>query len=153
MILNASNAEKQGKSEGFDSCDRPNNLTQIGLHASIFSPYDFEIWWKALEKWQSTSFTLHQALCIISNSVVNSNWSYCPETLNSGQNQWFFVPCDLKIWWMVLKNNTATFLCEFKLCASFQSHRWIQTRVTVWKCSIRVKIDQFLSCATLTIDG
>ena len=28
--------QKQGKSEGFDSCDRPNNLTQIGFKSSIF---------------------------------------------------------------------------------------------------------------------
>ena len=27
---------RQGKSEGFDSCDRPSNLTQIGLKSSIF---------------------------------------------------------------------------------------------------------------------
>ena len=36
---------KQGKSEGFDSCDRPSNLTQIGLKSSIFQPCDLEIWW------------------------------------------------------------------------------------------------------------
>ena len=29
---------QQGKSEGFDSCDRPSNLTQIGLKSSIFQP-------------------------------------------------------------------------------------------------------------------
>ena len=29
---------KQGKSEGFDSCDRPSNLTQIGLKSWIFQP-------------------------------------------------------------------------------------------------------------------
>ena len=29
---------KQGKSEGFDSCDQPSNLTQIGLKLSIFQP-------------------------------------------------------------------------------------------------------------------
>ena len=29
---------KQGKSEGFDSCDRPSNLTQIGFESSIFQP-------------------------------------------------------------------------------------------------------------------
>ena len=29
---------KQGKSEGFDSCDWPSNLTQIGLKSSIFQP-------------------------------------------------------------------------------------------------------------------
>ena len=27
---------EQGKSEGFDSCDRPSNLTQIGFKSSIF---------------------------------------------------------------------------------------------------------------------
>ena len=36
--------DKQGKSEGFDSCDRPSNLTQIGFKSSIFQPCDLEIW-------------------------------------------------------------------------------------------------------------
>ena len=35
---------KQGKSEGFHSCDRPSNLTQIGFKSSIFQPSDLEIW-------------------------------------------------------------------------------------------------------------
>ena len=30
--------QKQGKSEGFDSCDQPSNLTQIGFKSSIFQP-------------------------------------------------------------------------------------------------------------------
>ena len=29
---------KQGKSEGFDSWDRPSTLTQIGFKSSIFQP-------------------------------------------------------------------------------------------------------------------
>ena len=29
---------EQGKSEGFDSCDGPSNLTKIGLNSSIFQP-------------------------------------------------------------------------------------------------------------------
>ena len=29
---------KQGKSEGFDSCDRPSILTQTGFKSSIFQP-------------------------------------------------------------------------------------------------------------------
>ena len=37
-------SRKKGKSERFDSCDRPSNLTQIGLKPSIFQPYDLEIW-------------------------------------------------------------------------------------------------------------
>ena len=82
----------------------------------------------------------HQALCIISNASVNSNWSYSPETLNSGQNWRFFVQRDLKIWWMTLQNNRAPLLNYIKLCAAFQSHWYIQTRVTVRKRSIWVKI-------------
>ena len=83
---------------------------------------------------------------------MNSNWSYSPETLNSGQNRRFFVSCDLEIWWRTLKNNRAPLLSCFKLCASFHSHQWIQTKVTVWKRSIRVKIGDFLSCVTLKFD-
>ena len=78
---------------------------------------------------------------------MNSNLSYSPETLNLDQNWQFFVPCDLEIWEMTLKNNKAPLLCYIKLCASFQSHRWIQTGVTVQKQSIWVKIaDFFVSC-------
>ena len=39
---------------------------------------------------------LHLALFVISKPSVNSNWSYSPETLNSGQNRRFFVLCNLK---------------------------------------------------------
>ena len=82
-----------------------------------------------------------------------SNWSYCPETLNSGQNRRFIVPCDLEIWLMTLKNNRAPLLCCFKLCASFHSHQWIQTKITVRKRSIRVQIGDLLSPVTLKFDG
>ena len=92
-------------------------------------------------------------MCIISNPSVNSTWSYNPGTLNSGQNRQFFVPWDLEIWWMTLENNRAPLLDYIKLCASFQSHGWIQTGVTVWKHSNRVKIGNFLSCVTLKFDG
>ena len=59
--------------------------------------------------------------------------AYSPETPNLGQNRWCFVPCNLEIWWMTLENNRASLLCCFKLCATFHSHRWIQTGVTVRK--------------------
>ena len=68
--------------------------------------------------------------------------------LNSGQNWWFFVPLDLQIWWMTLKNNRAPLLYYIKLCASFESHGWIPTGITVPKGSIRVKIGNFLSFVT-----
>ena len=105
-----------------------------------------------LGKQYGNSSILHQALCIISNPSVNWNWSYSPETLNLGQNRQFFVPCDLEIWRMPLKNNRAPLLCCFKLCASFQSHQWIQTGVTVRKRPIWVKFDDFYSLATFKFD-
>ena len=71
-------SNKQGKSEGFDSCDRPSNLK-----------------------------------------------------LDS--NRQFFRPCDREIWRMTLQYNRAPLLCYFKLCASFCSHWWIKTSITVRK--------------------
>ena len=68
-------------------------------------------------------------------------------------NRQFFSPCDLEIWWMTMKNNRAPFLCYFKLFASFRSHWWVQTGVTIWKCLIWVKIDNFFLVVTLQFDG
>ena len=73
--------------------------------------------------------------------VATLNWSYSPKTPNLGQIWQFLEPCDLEIWSMTLKHNRAPLLCYFKLCASFGSHLWIQTGVTVRKCPIWVKID------------
>ena len=78
---------QQGKSEGFDSCDRPSNLK-----------------------------------------------------LDS--NRQFFRPCDREIWWMTSKNNRTPLLCYFKLCASFRSHWWIQSGVTVQKRPRLLRGDQ-----------
>ena len=78
--------------------------------------------------------------------------AYSPETPNLGQNRWCFVPCDLEIWWMTLENNRAPLLCCFKLCATFHSHRWIQTGVAVRQSAIWVKFNDFSSRVTLTFD-
>ena len=51
------------------------------------------------------------------------------------------------------KNNRTPLLCYFKLFASFRSHWWIQTAVTVRKRLIWVKIDAFFSRVTLKFDG
>ena len=73
--------------------------------------------------------------------------------LKLDSNHRFFSPCDLEIWRMTFKNNRAPLLCYFKLCASFQCHRLIQTGVTVRKRLIWVKIDDFFfSCVTLKFD-
>ena len=80
---------------------------------------------------------------IISYPLVNSNLSYSPETPNLGQMRRFLEPCDLEIWWMTLKNNRAPLLCYVKLYVSFHHHMWIRTGVTVRKCPIWVKFDDF----------
>ena len=96
---------------------------------------------------------LLQALCIISYPLVNSNWSYSPETPNLGQIRRFLEPCDLVIWQMTLQNNRAPLLCYFNLCASFCSHCCIQTGVPVRKRPIWVKFDDFKCRVTLKFDG
>ena len=44
-----------------------------------------------------------------------------------------------------MKNKRVPLQCYFKLCASFGSHLWIQTGVTVRKHPIWVKMDKFLA--------
>ena len=44
---------------------------------------------------------------------------------------------------MTSKNNKVPLLYYTKLCASFQNHWWIQTKVTVRKCSMLVKGGDF----------
>ena len=90
---------------------------------------------------------LLQVLCIISYPLVNSNWSYSPETPNLGQIRRFLEPCDLEIWRMTLKNNRAPLLCCFQLCAWFHCHMWIQTGVRVGK-----RLSWVLTSVTLTFD-
>ena len=62
---------------------------------------------------------LIQALCSISYPLVNSNWSYSPETPNLVQIRRFLEPCDLEIWRMTLKNNRAPLLCYFNFVHHF----------------------------------
>ena len=52
---------------------------------------------------------------------------------------------------MTLKNNKALLLCYFKLCASFHCHWRIQSGVTVWKCPIWVKVNDFFQLCDLEI--
>ena len=52
-----------------------------------------------------------------------------------------------------LENNRAPVLCYFKLYASFRSHQWIQTGVTIRKRPIWDKIGEFLCPVTLKFDG
>ena len=70
---------------------------QSGSNSMIFR----DVWpWNLtddLEKQWGTSSKQHQAVCIISSSYVNSNWSYSPETVRLG-----FDLCDLDLWPLTL---------------------------------------------------
>ena len=95
--------------------------------------------------WKTIGHLFYDTLSFVHHfdAIGKFNLSYSPETLNSGQNWWYFEPCDLEILQMTLKNNRASLLCYFPLCAAFRSHWWIQTGVTVRKRPIWVKFDDF----------
>ena len=100
---------------------------------------------KLYVKWLKVNTTVNEAT--YKTRQIWGIWklrpAYSPETPNLGQIRRCFVPCDLEIWWMNLESNRASLLCCFKLCATFHSHRWIQTGVTVRKRPIWVKLDDF----------
>ena len=54
-------------------------------------------------------------------------------TPNLGENGECFVPCNIEIWRMTLKNNRASFLHLFKPCASYSSPFYIKAVVLVRK--------------------
>ena len=125
----------------------------LGQNQQRFVPCDLEIWQMSLKN-NRTSLLCYFKLCASFHSHLSIlNRVTVRKRPNLGQNQQFFVPCDLEIWRMTLKNNRSPLLCYFKLCASFHSHLWIQNGVTVRKCPNWVKIDDFfLSCVTLKFD-
>ena len=144
-------------------------LLELDSNRRFFSTCDLEIWWMTLKN----NGALHQYYAKLCASFPTHPWIQTTITVwkypNSGQNwrfvvpyasfskPWvnsncwnrvkigdFFVPYDLEIWQMTLKNNKAPLLCCIKLCASFRCHWWIKTGVTVRKLPIWVKIDDFL---------
>ena len=97
--------------------------------------------------WKTTGHLFYATSSFVHHFIAISEISL--EMPISGQNRWFYFLCDLWSWQVTLTNKRARLLCLFKLYASFQSHRWIQTRVTVRKRPIWVKIGGFLSRVTL----
>ena len=76
---------------------RAHRGTNLGENWQIF----LAVWpWNLtddLEKQKGTSSKQHQALCFISSSYVQSNWSYGPETAKWGHDL-----CDLDLWPLTL---------------------------------------------------
>ena len=136
---------QQGKSEGFESCDRSvvrKHPIWVKIGDVLYClTLKFDGWpWKTIGH---LSFAVSSFL---------QHFIAIGETPNLGQIRRLLEPCDLEIWHMTLKNNRAPLLCYFKLYASFRSHRWIQAGVTVRKRAIWVKIDDFFSRLTLQFD-
>ena len=114
-----------------------------GQNRRLFVPCDLEIWWMTFKN-NRAPLLYYFKLC----ASFQSHWSIQTGVtvrkrsirVKIGD---FFVPCDLGIWWMTLKNNRASLLWQCKLCASFRNHWWIQTGVTVRKRPNWVKINNF----------
>ena len=106
---------------------------QFGSNSTIFRA----AWpWNLTDDLQNNRapfISYFKLLCSILWPLVNSNWSYSPETPNLGHIRRFLELCDLEIWQMTFKNKRAPLLNIIKLYASFHHHTWILTGVTVQK--------------------
>ena len=96
--------------------------------------------------WKTIGHIFYVSSSLVHHSIAIIEYKRELQSGNAqfGSKSMFFVRCDLKIWQMTLRNNTAPLLCYFKLCASFRSHWWIHTGVTVRKLPIWVTIYDFL---------
>ena len=154
--------QKQGKSEGYDSCDRPSNLKLDSNH-QFLHPCALEICWMTLKnnralllyyiklcasfqihRWIHTGVTVWKPLIPVKIGDILSRvtfrfdrwlWNTIGHlffttssfvhhfksigevklSLHSGNAQFgpklvIFVPPELEIWWMTLKNNRAPLL-------------------------------------------
>ena len=132
---------EQGKSEGFDSCNRPSNLKlDSNRQFSALVTVKFDGWpWKTIgHVFYTTSSFVHHF-----KSIGEFKLDLQSRNDQFGSKLVKYYPYDLEIWWMTLENNRAPLLCCFKLCAAFRSRWWIQTGVTVRKHPIWVNFDDF----------
>ena len=85
--------------------------------------------------WKTIGHLFYAASSFVHHFVAigNSNLNYSSETPNLGQNRRFFPMWPWNLTDDLENQNRAPLLCYFKLCASFRSHMWIQTGVTIWK--------------------
>ena len=139
--------KKQGKSEGFESCDRPivrkrTIWVKIGDVLSRVT-LKFDGWpRKTIGHLSFAVSSFVQHFIAIGGFKLDSGVAVRKRPIWVKFDD-FLEPCDLEIWRMTLKNNRAPLLCYFKLYASFRSHQWIQAGVTVRKRPIWVKFDDF----------
>ena len=100
----------------------------------------FDVW-----PWKTIGHLFYVASNFVHHFIAISEFWLELQSGNAqfGSKSMFFVSCDLKIWWMTLKNKRAHhLLSNIKLCASFHHHHmWIATGVS-W----------VLTSATFTFD-
>ena len=96
---------------------------------------------------------------------MNSNWSYSPETLNSGQNWRFLVPWYLEIWQRTLKTlehlfyAASSFVHHFKAIGEFKlklqsrniqfglkSAIFVPCDLEIWRMALETNRAPFLCC-------
>ena len=134
----------RGKSEGFDSCDRPSNFTQIGFKLSIFQP----VWpWNLPDDVKNNGHLFYATSSFVHHSQSTGELKLELQSRNTKLGSKlvsFFVLYDLEIWQMTLTCDRAPLLCYLKFCTLFCSQRSIQTGVTVQKHLIWVKIRIFV---------
>ena len=123
-----------------------------GHNRRLFVPCDLEIW-RMTFKNNMAPLLCYFKLCASSKAIGQFKLELSPETLNSGQNRRFFVPCGLGIWRMTFKNNRAPLIWQCKLCVSFCNNWWNQTGVTVRKPPKLGQNRRFFSHVTLKFDG
>ena len=116
---------------------------QFGSKSTFFEPCNLEIWRMTLKN-NRAPLQCYFKLC---SSFRSHWWNETGITVRKSPF-WvkiddFFYPCDRAIFRMSLKSNRAPLLWYFKLCASFRSHWWIETGVTVQTRPIWVKFDNF----------
>ena len=135
---------EQGKSEGFESCDRP-----IVRKRPIWVKIDYFLSRATLkfDGWPSKTIghLFYATSSLVHHFVAIGEFRLELQSGNaqSGSKSTIFLAVWPWNWRMTLKNNRAPLLCYFKLCAAFCSHWWIQTGVTVRKRPIWVKFDDF----------
>ena len=133
---------KQGKSGGHESCDQLN----LGQNWQFFIPWNLEIWritWKTIGHLPYATSSFVQHFIAIGEFKLE---------LVRKRQIWFkigdlFSCVTLKFDRWPWKTIGHLSYATSKMCASFHSHQWIQTGVTVQKLSSEV-----LTSGTLTSD-
>ena len=114
-------------------------LLKLDSNCWFFSPCDLEIWWMTLKN-NVAPFLCYINLCAPFRS---HRW------IQTGVTIWkrpiwvkinnFLSRVTLKLDGWPRKTNTAPLLCYFKLYASFHSHQWIKTWVTVIQTGVNAR--------------